>query len=207
MAPPLRGLRLRMKDAEVRELWRTGRNSMPPQPQLTAEQQQQLLDFLFVRDRPQPPTDPNAPPHYAFGGYIKVQDTENYPGCKPPWGALCCLDLDSGKLVWKVPLGEYPELTAAGIPKTGTELFGGATVTAGGLVFASGTRDNKIRAFASDSGVELWSADLPLHGTAPAAVYEAKGREFVVLPATGSGKLGGPAGDAWVAFALPETAK
>ena len=51
---------------------------------------------------------------------------------------------------------------------------------------------------------ELWSAALPLHGTAPPATYEAKGRQFIVLPATGGGKLGGPSGDAWVAFALPE---
>jgi quinoprotein glucose dehydrogenase len=36
------------------------------------------------------------------------------------------------------------------------------------------------------------------------ASYEAGGRQFIVLPATGSGKLGGPSGDAWVAFALPQ---
>src|SRR5258708_37670365 len=58
VAPPLLGLRHRMKEDEVRELWRTGRNLMPPQPQLTPEQQQQLLDFLFVHDRPLPPADP-----------------------------------------------------------------------------------------------------------------------------------------------------
>jgi len=112
VAPPLRGLRHRMNDDEVRAIWKTGKNIMPPQPQLTPEQQKQLLDFLFVRDRPQPPADPNARPRYAFGGYIKVLDQDGYPGCKPPWGALNCLDLDSGKLLWKVPLGEYPELTA-----------------------------------------------------------------------------------------------
>ena len=102
-----------------------------------------------------------------------------------------------------MPLGEYPELTSRGIPKTGQENFGGATVTAGGLVFCSGTRDNKIRAFSSADGKELWSAPLPLHGTAMPATYEVDGRQFVVLPATGGGKLGGPQGDAWVAFALP----
>ena len=202
-APPLRGLRHRLKDEDVRALWKTGRNLMPPQPQLTEEQQRALLDFLFVRDRPQPPPDPNAPPRYAFGGYIRIMDSEQYPGCKPPWGTLNCLDLNSGKLMWKVPLGDYDVLNKAGIPKTGTENFGGAMVTAGGLVFCSGTRDNKIRAFDSDNGAELWSAPLPLHGTAPPATYEADGRQFIVLPATGGGKLGGPSGDAWVAFALP----
>lgn len=203
VAPPLRGLRHRLSEEQVKEILHHGRNLMPPPPPLTAEQETQLLDFLFVRDRPQPPEDPRAPPRYSFGGYVKVLDPEGYPGCKPPWGTLTCLDLDRGKIAWQVPLGEYPELTAKGVAKTGTENFGGAMVTAGGLVFASGTRDNQIRAFDADSGTELWSAPLPLHATAPPASYEAQGRQFVVVPATGGGKLGGPTGDAWVAFALP----
>src|SRR5688572_30729478 len=91
----------------------------------------------------------------------------------------------------------------AGLPPTGTENFGGAIVTAGGLVFCSGTRDRKIRAFDAENGAELWSAELPLHGTAVPATYEVAGRQFVVIAATGGGKLGGPTGDAWVAFALP----
>jgi quinoprotein glucose dehydrogenase len=103
-----------------------------------------------------------------------------------------------------VPLGEHEELTRRGMPKTGTENFGGAAVTAGGLVFVSGTRDNKIRAFDSQSGQELWSATLPLHGTAPPTSYEVDGRQFIVVPATGGGKLGGPTGDSFVAFALPK---
>jgi quinoprotein glucose dehydrogenase len=72
------------------------------------------------------------------------------------------------------------------------------------LVFVSGTRDKKIRAFDANSGRELWSHVLPFHGTAPPAIYEVAGRQYVVIPATGGGKLGGPAGDTWVAFALPK---
>jgi quinoprotein glucose dehydrogenase len=34
-------------------------------------------------------------------------------------------------------------------------------------------------------------------------VYQVRGREYVVLTATGGGKVGGPTGDAYVAFALP----
>ncbi|HEV7403751.1 MAG TPA: PQQ-binding-like beta-propeller repeat protein [Chthoniobacteraceae bacterium] len=204
MAPPLRGLRHRMTDDQVKALLTTGKNAMPPQPQFATEAGKPLLDFLFVKDRPSPPIDPNAKPKYSFGGYVKVNDPEGYPGATPPWGTLNCLDLDTGKLVWKVPLGEYPELTAKGVPKTGQENFGGAMVTAGGLVFCSGTRDRKIRAFAAKDGAEMWSADLPLHGTCAPASYEARGRQFIVLPATGGGKLGGPSGDSWVAFALPK---
>jgi glucose dehydrogenase len=66
------------------------------------------------------------------------------------------------------------------------------------------TRDKKIRAFSAETGVELWAAVLPLHGTAPPTNYEVDGRQFVVIAATGGGKLGGRTGDAWVAFALPK---
>lgn len=205
MVPPLRGLRHRMDEAALLDLIATGRGAMPPMPMLGAAPGKAVADFLLVRDRPVPPARP-GPPKYAFGGYKKLLDHEEYPGIVPPWGTLNCLDLNTGKLLWRVPLGEYPELTQAGLPKTGTENFGGAIVTAGGLVFCSGTRDRKIRAFAADSGAELWAAELPLHGTAPPTTYAAGGRQFVVVAATGGGKLGGPVGDAWVAFALPATA-
>ena len=77
-------------------------------------------------------------------------------------------------------------------------------VTAGGLIFCGGTRDQKIRAFDSATGAELWSHRLPFGGYAPPTSYEVEGRQYIIIPATGGGKLGGPTGDTWVAFALPE---
>jgi len=204
MVPGLRGIRHRMNEADFFQLLKTGRNAMPPLgAAIPPNQMRDLQDFLFVKDRPQPEVNPNDPPRYAFGWYKKLLDQDGYPGIKPPWGSLNCIDLNSGKLLWRVPLGEHEELTKLGMAKTGTENMGGATVTAGGLVFCSGTRDNKIRAFSTEDGAELWSATLPLHGTAPPATYEVDGRQFVVIAATGGGKLGGTTGDAWVAFALP----
>jgi quinoprotein glucose dehydrogenase len=157
----------------------------------------------MLRDRPLPPTTPKSErPIYSFTGYPRFVDQEGYPANKPPWGTLNCLDLNTGKLVWKVPLGEHPELTAQGVPKTGTENYGGAIVTAGGLVFCAGTRDGKIRAFDKETGAELWSATLPWVGNAPPATYQINGRQYLVIAATGS-KLESQRGDAYVAFALP----
>ncbi len=202
-APPLRGLRHRLTDSEIRAQLKNGKGTMPPMPQLTEDQLGPLLDFLLVRDRPIT-AKKSAEPAWTFGGWNRLVDHEGYPGCTPPWGTLTCIDLNTGRIAWQKPLGEYDELTKAGMPQTGQENFGGAAVTAGGLVFVSGTRDKKIRAFDADTGAELWSHPLELHGTAPPTSYEVAGRQFIVLPATGGGKLGGPAGDAWVAFALPE---
>ena len=204
-APSLVGLSNRMDPDAVRQILQLGRNGMPAQPQLSEDQINQLCSFLLDKGA-NAPADPGATGsgQWADMGYTRLLDPQGYPGCTPPWGTLTCLDLNTGKIAWQVPLGEYPELKAQGIPKTGTENFGGATVTAGGVVFAGGTRDNQIRAFDADTGEELWKFDLPLHESAPPAVYEVNGREFMVLPATGGGKLGGPVGDAWVAFSLPQ---
>jgi len=164
-----------------------------------------LIDYLLTADN-QAETHTSAPaksPSYTYNGYPKLLDNEGFPGCKPPWGTLNCIDLNSGILRWQVPLGEHEVLTERGIPITGTENFGGSMTTAGGLVFAAGTRDLKIRAFDSATGEERWSHQLPFGGYAPPASYRADGKQYILIPSTGGGKLGGEQGDAYVAFALP----
>lgn len=208
MVPPLVGLKARSNDAAVLELLAKGRAAMPPNLVLDDAQKKELLDFLFRRN--QPPSRPAATgaasdrPQYSFGGFGFLTDHEGYPGIKPPWGLLNCYDLNTGKILWRVPLGELEELTQQGVPLTGSQNLGGATVTAGGLVFVGGTQDEKLRAFDADTGKELWSAKLPFAGTAAPAIYEVDGRQYVVITATGGGRVGGASGtgDAYVAFAL-----
>ncbi|MBI5689680.1 MAG: PQQ-binding-like beta-propeller repeat protein [Verrucomicrobia bacterium] len=210
IAPPLWGLQRRMTDEQVLEQLRTGKGAMPPNLVLTDAEKKDLLDYLFRRHQP-PSRAPRGEeavagrPQYAFDGFQFLVDHEGYPGIKPPWGLLNCYDLSTGRVLWRVPLGELEKLTAQGVPKTGSQNLGGATVTAGGLVFVAGTEDEKIRAFDADTGAELWSAKLPFAGTAAPAVYEVAGRQYVVITATGGGRVGGASGpgDAYVAFALP----
>ena len=206
VAPPLRGLRFRLTDEALVTQVRLGKNGMPANTSISDADLKALADYLFLRDRPKPPPAAKGErPRYGFTGYPRFVDNEGYPANKPPWGTLNCLDLNTGKLLWKVPLGEFPELTAQGVPKTGTENYGGPIVTAGGLIFCSGTRDSKIRAFDKETGAELWSGNLPWVGIAPPATYEINGRQYLVTAATGN-KLGKQSeyGDAYVAFALPK---
>ena len=141
---------------------------------------------------------------YRHTGYIQFLDHKGYPAIKPPWGVLNAIDLNTGEFAWRVPLGEYPELTARGVPRTGTETFGGSIVTAGGLVFIAGTKDEKFHAFDKASGRLLWEHPLPAGGYATPSTYRAGGRQYVVIAAGGAGKLKTRAGDAFVAFTLPE---
>jgi len=119
----------------------------------------------------------------------RLLDKEGYPGSKPPWGSLTAIDLNYGKIVWQVPFGEYEELTKKGIPITGTENYGGATATAGDLIFATGTVDKKIRAFDSNNGKEMWSFQLPFAGSGPPSVYSIDGEQYIVVASTGSTSL------------------
>lgn len=203
IAPPVLGLRHRMGDNDILAMIDTGRGAMPPVPGLSADEKKQLLDFLLARDRPHPPVDPTARPRYTTGFTQRLLDPDGVPGITAPCGTLNCLDLNTGRLVWRVPLGEYPQLKDKGGAKMGTFSSGGATTTAGGLVFATGTRDATFRAFDADNGRELWAGPLPHDGSTPPSVYEVGGREYVVVAAVGVRMLGGPTGDAWIAFSLP----
>ena len=88
-----------------------------------------------------------------------------------------------------MPFGEYDELTEKGIPITGTENYGGATGTAGNLIFATGTVDKKIRAFNSTNGKEIWSYELPFAGSGPPSIYSVNNEQYVIVAATGSTSL------------------
>ena len=111
-----------------------------------------------------------------------------------------------GKLIWKIPFGSYSDLEKRGIPKTGTENFGGATATSSGLIFATGTLDKMIYVYDSSSGKELWKKELPFIGSAPPSVYSANGEKFIIVQSTGSHSLRSgyqvKMGDALVAFKL-----
>lgn len=139
---------------------------------------------------------------YTMDGYKKFFDPDGYPATTPPWGSLTAINLDTGEHVWKVPLGEYPELAAQGIKDTGTENHGGGIVTAGGLFFIAATHyDNKFRAFDKKTEKLLWETKLPHAGNATPAMYEVNGKQYIVVPAGGGRER--PSGGSFIAFALP----
>ena len=140
-------------------------------------------------------------PQYVNKVWKKFTDQNGYPAIKPPWGTLNAIDLNTGEYLWRVPLGEYSELTTKGIPITGTESYGGPVVTAGGLVFIAGTRDEKIRAFDKNTGKVVWEYQLPAGGFATPITYMVAGKQYVVIAAGGARGL--KAGGNYVAFALP----
>ena len=193
--------------SEVEKVIQDGRGQMPAFPGLSEQEVDALVGYLYgeqgAGDGEAAEPDVNAPYPYVHTGWKKFKDQFGYPAVEPPWGTLSAIDLDEGKIVWQVPLGEHPELTKRGIPTTGTENFGGPLVTKGGLIFIGATKDEQFRAFDKKTGEVLWETDLPAGGYATPATYAIDGRQYVVIAAGGGGKIGTKAGDAYVAFALP----
>jgi quinoprotein glucose dehydrogenase len=213
----------RLKPQQIAAILQNGQGRMPSFPQLTDPQRAAIIGVLLdsyggyrvAAER----RDSAARGRKAEGGmamvkesfpynapYVskvweKLVDPEGYPGIKPPWGTLNAIDLKTGDYRWRVPLGEFPELTKKGIPVTGMESYGGPLVTAGGLVFIAATRDEMIRAFDKATGKVVWQYHLPACGFATPITYMEDGVQFVVI-AAGGGRGLKTSGD-YVAFRLP----
>jgi quinoprotein glucose dehydrogenase len=133
-----------------------------------------------------------------------LQSNWGLPCTAPPWGLLVGVDLASGKVAWRVPLGTTRDLAPwpfwyfKGVPSVG-----GPIVTKSGLVFVGAAADNYLRAFDVRTGRELWKGRLPGGGQATPMTYEIDGRQYVVIAAGGYAGLETTINDTLVAFALP----
>ncbi len=127
-------------------------------------------------------------PSYS-SDFQRAQDDKGFPITKPPWGTISALDLNTGKIKWQVPFGEYDELSKIGVDITGTENFGGVTGSEGNVLFATGTLDKKFYVFDSTNGSILYSKLLPFIGSAPPTTYSIKGKQYVIVHATGGKTL------------------
>ncbi|ANH81674.1 pyrrolo-quinoline quinone [Niabella ginsenosidivorans] len=209
--PSLIDIEKKYNETQVNNLIVNGRNMMPPFKQISETERKAIIAFLLKIPEKEPGTitkntvkstkDIHEGIPYMMNGYNRFIDKDGYPGIKPPWGTLNAVDLNNGKLLWKVALGEYPELTKRGIAPTGTENYGGPIVTKAGLIFIAATKDEKIRAFDQKTGKLLWQAPLPAAGYATPATYMVNGKQYVVI-ACGGGKIGSKSGDTYVAFSL-----
>ena len=204
--PSLIDIAKRKTRAEIERITRQGGGRMPGYATMPDAKRAAILNYVLKEKSPAEETSGASngnTPTYAFGGFRRWLDKDGYPAIKPPWGTLNAVDLNTGEIKWKVILGEYPELTARGIPPTGTENYGGPLVTAGGLIFIGATADETFRVFDKETGKTLWQTKLPFTGNATPSTYMVKGRQYVVISA-GGGKSGRPSGGSLVAFALPK---
>ncbi len=174
---------------------------------------------LIVKNTPReqaPKLDPTAPLDLATGftfnnaGAPYVTTVRPFlsplgaPCTAPPWAKLIAVDLAEKKILWEAPLGSIEKLAPVPIPwELGTPAVGAPLLTAGGLVFIGYTLDRKLRAFDTQSGAVLWSAELPASANSVPVSYEINGKQYIVVPAGGHSMFAPELGDAVMAFTLP----
>jgi glucose dehydrogenase len=131
------------------------------------------------------------------------------PCSPPPFGSLVAIDLNTGTRKWDVPLGTLGGMLPPGAPpemaaSLGSVNLGGAISTAGGLVFIGASLDHALRAYDTETGREVWKANLPASAEATPMTFRGPrdGRQYVVVAAGGDGELFGSS-DAIMAFTLP----
>ena len=124
----------------------------------------------------------------------------------PPWGYVAGVDLQSGKIAYKLKNGTIRDSAPLPIPlPLGVPSLGGPIVTAGGVAFLSGTLDYYVRGYEVRTGKKLWEARLPAGGQATPMTYADKnGKQFLLVTAGGHGSLGTRQGDYVVVYALPD---
>ena len=140
-------------------------------------------------------TLPKKPPHYKSGF-----DWGGTPGLPGPWlkkyplagtGTFTAIDVNSGKIRWQT--------------KEPVPMVGGATTTAGGLVFVGVSGKGVFQALDAKTGSVLWQHPLGARIDDAASVYSINGKEYVLIATGGSAiPYGGLAGSraTFTAFAL-----
>ena len=128
----------------------------------------------------------------------------------PPWGTLAAVDLKSGQVVWRVPLGTirdqapFPLWAIPGIGDLGVPNFGGGLLTATGVYFIGATTDRYVRAFDAETGREIWRERIPFTGNASPMSFRLRpdSKQYVVIAAGGNPLTG--VGDALLAYRLAD---
>lgn len=211
--PSLVDIGEKLSRRDLFNLIRNGKGRMPAYPHLSYPEISAITAYLSNIEEEQPKDehtddgnvaqkDKDFPyePEYNRGRGGKV-NIDGYPAIDPPWGTLNAIDLNTGDYLWRVPLGEFPELTKKGIPVTGTENTGGPLATAGGLVFIGATPDEKFRAFNGKTGEIVWEYELPAGAFATPISYSIDGKQYIVV-AAGGVRFGTKQGGNYIAFSI-----
>lgn len=140
-----------------------------------------------------------------FGMSLKVaMNWLGMPCWEPPYGELVAIDMKTGDIKWRNPIGSSQKYGFYMPESLGSPTIGGPAVTAGGVIFIGASMDAKVRAYSLETGEELWSDIVEAPAVSNPAVFEHDGRQYVAFTAGGNTILKDQVGDQVVVYALPQ---
>ena len=195
---------LRVKTRRNDQIANMIRKGAPPMPAFSYLSEQQIASIVaYVKDttiqqQHEVAGVPQNNEPFGFNGYSFYLDANDDPAIKPPFGTMSAINLNTGEIVWQVPLGDYVKFKKKGIENTGSFNRGGGIATAGGLIFIGATEDEKFRAFDQRTGKIIWEYQLPGMASSIPSTYAINGKQYVVVAVSGNDKFKG----GYLAFAL-----
>lgn len=126
------------------------------------------------------------------------------PCWNPPYGSIAAYDLKTGEQLWDKPFGQVQKYGFYMPESWGSITLGGPALTASGLIFIGASMDSFVRALDVRTGEVLWKALVGAPAVAMPAIYEYKGKQYVVFAAGGNSILTPKVSDEIVAFKLPD---
>ncbi len=147
----------------------------------------------------------------TLGNFTRFADRFGRPCVDGRIGEMVAFEIATGKIIWRVPLGQMDEYDdEAAAREAGAPNIGPSLATRGGLVFIGATADERFRAFDAKTGEVLWETRMSASGVAGPMTYIGRdGRQYVVIAAGGPGTAAYLTNPQWgyrqtlVAFALP----
>lgn len=125
------------------------------------------------------------------------------PCWNPPYGSMSAYDLRTGLLLWRKPFGQVQKWGFYMPESWGSVTIGAPAITASGVIFIGASMDSRVRAIDLRSGEVLWKANVSAPAVAMPAIYQYKGKQYVLFAVGGNSILTPKVSDEIVAFALP----
>jgi quinoprotein glucose dehydrogenase len=148
----------------------------------------------------------------AEGNFTRFADKFGRPCIDGRHGELFGVDLATGKIAWRVPLGTLEDEYGAAGKESGVTNIGPSLATRSGVLFIGATADERFHAYDQKTGKLLWETRMSASGVAGPMTYIGRdGRQYVVIAAGGPGTAAYRTNPQWgyrqllVAFAIPRS--